>query len=383
MKKILKYLLRLFIISLVISTVSTIFSKEKEPAPYINDVPAAIEAMSPAIEDKMDTYPSFSDLISLRNFLNEQKAIGNHEVTFLYDGTEDILSDGTLAKMTSSISTHFSYLDNRYTLTMRKYPGEKIVEAYQSGDTTDLTADELQTLEAAKELVAYGLEQTADPWELEQFLHDIIAQTVTYYTDDRMNDFEYENTPRYLSVVGALLDGQANCQGYTDTFYTLATMAGFQVGKMSVEAPDGGHQVNTIFLNGQWYIVDVTYDDNDGYATDYGRFNMGTDLTKDYTWREINEINPIADATDPSLYYYYRNNLAFESTEDFSQMIVDNWLAYGQATFFGMVKNETNGDSLTEALSSVLKQTGKGYSYEYSYSCNNEDCFYIVSFKEQ
>ena len=72
MKKILKYLLRLFIISLVISAVSTIFSKEKEPAPYINDVPAAIEAMSPAIEDKMDTYPSFSDLISLRNFLNEQ-----------------------------------------------------------------------------------------------------------------------------------------------------------------------------------------------------------------------------------------------------------------------------------------------------------------------
>ena len=75
--------------------------------------------------------------------------------------------------------------------------------------------------------------------------------------------------------------------------------------------------------------------------------------------------------------------LAFESTEDFSQMIVDNWLAYGQATFFGMVKNETNGDSLTEALSSLLKQTGKSYSYEYSYSCNNEDCFYIVSFKEQ
>ena len=383
MKKVLKFLLRFLIASIVVSILTTVFSTDKESVPQKINIAPAIAEISPQIEEAKEVYPAFTDLISLRDFLNEQKATGNYEVTFLYDGEENLLIDGTLAKMTSSMSTHFSYLDNQYTLTMRKYPGEKIVDAYFSGNTADLTADELHALEAAKEIVTFALEQTTDPWELEQFLHDVIAETVTYYTDDRMNDFEYENAPRYLSVVGALLDGRANCQGYTDAFYTLAAMAGFQVGKMSVEAPEGGHQVNTIFLNGQWHIVDVTYDDNDGYATDYGRFNMGMDLVKDYTWPEIWEYNPIADTTDPVLYYYYRNNLAFESNEDFSQMIVENWLEFGQTTFFGMVKNEVDGDSLSEALSSALNETGKGYSYEYSYSDSNQDCFYIVSFLEQ
>ena len=383
MKKVLKYLLRFLIASILVSILTTIFSKGQEPVPQQTGTSSAITITAPPVEIATEIYPAFSDLISLRDFLNEQKAAGNYEVTFLYDGEEDLLIDGTLAKMTSSMSTHYSYLDNQYTLTMRKYPGEKIVDAYFSGNTADLTTEELQTLEAAKEIVAFGLEQTTDTWELEQFLHDTIADTVTYYTDDRMNDFEYENAPRYLSVVGALLDGQANCQGYADTFYTLATMAGFQVGKMSVEAPEGGHQVNTIFLNEQWYIVDVTYDDNDTYTTDYGRFNMGMDLVKDYTWQEIYEYHPIADTTDPALYYYYRNHLVFESNEDFSQMIVDNWLEFGQSTFFGMVRNEADGDTLNEALSSALNETGRGYSYEYSYSCNNQDCFYTVCFLAQ
>ena len=64
-------------------------------------------------------------------------------------------------------------------------------------------------------------------------------------------------------------------------------------------------------------------------------------------------------------------------------MIVDNWLEFGQSTFFGMVRNEADGDTLNEALSSALNETGRGYSYEYSYSCNNQDCFYTVCFLAQ
>lgn len=380
MKKILKLLLCLMIVSIFVSIFSTILSRDKEPVPHSGNPASSITLSVPTIAEEV--YPAFTDLISLRDFLNDQKAAGNYEVTFLYSNEDELTAEGVTAKMTGSMSVHYSYLDNRYTLTMCKYPGEKIVEAYFSGDTSQLTEDELETLVIAEEIVNYGMEQAADPLELEQFLHDVITEKVTYYTDDRMNDFEYDNAPRYLSVVGALLDGQANCQGYTDAFYTLASMAGFQVSKMSVETPDGGHQVNTIYLNNQWYVVDVTYDDNETYGTDYGRFNIGMDLITDYVWEEIYERTPISETTDPALFYYYRNNLAFETVEDFSRMIVTNWLEYGQMTFFGMVKNELNGDALTDALSAALNETGMGYSYEYSYSCNNRDCFYTVVFNE-
>ena len=182
MRKFLKFLLRLLIISLLVSAISTIFPKDKTLANHASSISTAFGESAPTIEEEIEIYPSFSNLLSLRDFLNAQKSIGNSEATFIYNGAEDILKDGTLAKMTSSMSTHFSYLDNKYTLTMRKYPGEKIVEAYLSGDTTKLSSDELQALEVAKEIVTFGLEQATDPWELEQFLHDVIAETVSIYS---------------------------------------------------------------------------------------------------------------------------------------------------------------------------------------------------------
>lgn len=381
MKKIFKFLLRFIIASIVVSILTAILSTDNEVTSPSSEQSYSLTLPTPTKAEPL--YPTFYDLISLRDYMNEEKALGNDEVTFLYKGSEDLSTDGSLAKMTASMSVHYSNLEDRYTVTMRKYPGERIVEAYQSGDTSQLSADELLVLEKATEIVDFGIEQAADSLELEQFLHDVIAEEVTYYTDDRMNDFEYENAPRYLSVVGALLDGQANCQGYTDAFYTLASMAGFQVSKMSVEAPEGGHQVNTICLNGSWYVVDVTYDDNDNesYGTDYGRFNIGMDLISDYWWDDIYERVPIAEFTDPQLYYYYRNDLAFETVQDFAQMIVQTWTGTDQTAFFGMVKNEPNGDALTEALSAELAETGLGYSYEYLYSCNNRDCFYTVIFE--
>lgn len=380
MKKFLKSLIWFIFTSVAVSIISGALFSVKDSISNDVDVTSAFTIAPPT--ETTHPAPEFSDLISLRDYINEQRDSGNNQVDFFYYGTEDLWEEGRLAGMCGAMSVHVSQLADYHTVTLLKYPGDKIVEAYKSGDTSALTQDELLTLARAEEIVNFGFEESADPLELEQFLHDVIAEEVTYYTDDRMNDFEYENAPRYLSVVGALLDGQANCQGYSDAFYTLASMAGFQVSKMSVEAPEGGHQVNTICLNNQWYVVDVTYDDHDGYPTDYGRFNMGMDLITDYWWEDIYERYPIAENTDPYLYYYSRNGLVFDSTEDFAQMIVDAWLNMEQTGFFGMVRNELNGDALTDSLSAALNETGKGYSYQYSYSCNNKDCFYTVEFTE-
>lgn len=380
MKKFFKSLLWFIFVSVAVNVISGIFYSIDDAVSHSIKPTSAVSITLPA--ETEPPAPEFYDLISLRDYMNKEKASGKCELDFFYYGSEDITSDGRLAGMSGSMSVYISEIASRYMVTLYKYPGEKIVEAYRRGDTSGLTQDELSALHRAEEIVDFGLAECTDVWELEQFLHDVIAEEVTYYTDDRMNDFEYENAPRYLSVVGALLDGQANCQGYTDAFYTLASMAGFQVSKMSVEAPDGGHQVNTIFLNGQWYVVDVTYDDNDSYPTDYGRFNMGTDLITDYWWEDCYERCPIAEVTDPALYYYYRNSIAFDTATDFAQMIADLWLNTEQTTFFGMVKNETNADILTDVLSAELNETGEGYCYQYSYSCNNQDCFYTVVFEE-
>ena len=64
-----------------------------------------------------------------------------------------------------------------------------------------------------------------------------------------------------------MIDGKANCQGYTDTFYMLGTMAGFKMDRLygnstNSNGSKGGHVWNTIdFGDNIAYSVDVTWDD--------------------------------------------------------------------------------------------------------------------------
>jgi hypothetical protein len=64
--------------------------------------------------------------------------------------------------------------------------------------------------------------------------------------------------PSFLTAKGALVDGKANCQGYTDAFYLLGRMMGWNVEKMG----GNDHVWNTIeFGDGKIYCVDVTWGD--------------------------------------------------------------------------------------------------------------------------
>ena len=118
------------------------------------------------------------------------------------------------------------------TLVPDYYPGQKIVWAWQSGDFSGLSEKEQQTFDAAMALVEQGRSETEDIMELELWLHDWICTHVEYdspysyvYPEDYVGLDE-------LTCVGAILNGKANCQGYTDAFYLLGTLAGMEVHKV-------------------------------------------------------------------------------------------------------------------------------------------------------
>ena len=162
------------------------------------------------------------------------------------------------------------------------YAGERVAYAYTHGDTSFLTADELQLYNLGVQIVNETKNFSTDPLLQELYIHDIITEKVTYYTDDYVG----KATNRYQSALGALIDGQANCQGYTDAFYMLGTMCGFNVGKVS----GGGHTWNTITFGDKSYFVDVTWDDDcynfDGTkCNNYVYFNAPTSVMgADHSW---------------------------------------------------------------------------------------------------
>ena len=85
------------------------------------------------------------------------------------------------------------------------------------------------------------------------WLHDWLTANVYY-------DLDYH----YYSAADALLRGKCVCDGYSKAYFLLLESAGIPVNRIISNAIN--HAWNVMKLNGQWYQVDVTWDDPAGTA---------------------------------------------------------------------------------------------------------------------
>ena len=98
-------------------------------------------------------------------------------------------------------------------------------------------------------------------------------------------EYRVEND-RNKTAIGALIDGYAQCQGFTDAFYMLGRMCGLNVGRIGGTKDNGKilHAWNWItFSDGKSYCVDVTLDD--GYNYDKWFLSTYEDMKSNY-WCE-------------------------------------------------------------------------------------------------
>lgn len=121
--------------------------------------------------------------------------------------------------------------------------------------TYRVTADEAASLRAALYLEAYLLAD-ANPDLLS--LHDALCTRVTYGGADELRH----------TAVGALLTGQAQCEGYAQAMALICRMAGIPCGVVTGTActSDGRtepHAWNIALMDGETVYLDVTWDDQD------------------------------------------------------------------------------------------------------------------------
>lgn len=133
-------------------------------------------------------------------------------------------------------------------ITCVDYPGTRILRALRAGDLSALTGDERRAAQLAVEIVENARAEAPDALALERALHDWLCENVNY-TNGEMT---VPDVPRFCGALGALLDGEANCQGYSDAFYLLAGLAGFEVRHQNgTDASGAAHTWNVIRLNGK------------------------------------------------------------------------------------------------------------------------------------
>ena len=311
------------------------------------------------------SYPVMETVTELRDFLRESVENGEDSTIITYNGDFKDISARNIARIMAAYYVTVRKLSGRekdVQIEITPYPGERIVNAYRSGDTSQLSEDELSALNEAIQVAEDAKAQADTPVEIELYLHDWLCDRVTYYD----GDFSIENAThivRPLTALGAILDGQANCQGYTDAFYLLASVAGFDVGRQSCNAPDGGHMFNTIRMGGKWYIVDVTFNDDtyldqDCAYIDYRLFNAGIDVCGEYTWPEEYQHVPLVEESDE--YYYYNltddysnahgYKKAYDDLVSMAKGIAELYRA-GKGDFvYMMLKGEANSSQLKSAL---------------------------------
>ena len=109
-----------------------------------------------------------------------------------------------------------------------------------------------------------AIRQQPDVLAMERKAHDIVVENTTYI------EGSYNQ-----SAAGVVLDGEAVCAGYAET-YALLTNA---VGIDTICVTSSDHEWNKSKLYGRWYLVDCTWDDQN--PTIYTFFNKSDATIQD------------------------------------------------------------------------------------------------------
>lgn len=241
------------------------------------------------------------------------------------------------------------------------YPGDVILDAWEKGDVSGLDEDEKEVLDLALELVAQAEAETDSDLEKEVWLHDWLCQKVFYESPDMdIKAREYVEL-RELSCIGAMLDGKANCQGYTDTFYLLGNLAGFEVRRLVGDAGEG-HIWNMIRLDGAWYVVDVTFDDlsdedYDGWT--YTHFNAPLDPEVYDIWGGEAVLPGIAEAFNAEYSYFALNGGSFSDVGTAANYLVQRRASRGDDWAYAVLEGmEVEWDDFSQAIKNNLPVFG-------------------------
>lgn len=129
-------------------------------------------------------------------------------------------------------------------------------------------SDAAEELEAKIDSILYEIEKNnpGNDYEKAKLAHHLIVNSVEYDIEsyDKGDSIDSRSDAFTNSVYGALTDGKALCGGYAKAFSLLMHRMGIECEYVTGKANDGPHAWNVIRLEGEYYHVDLTWDDSDG-----------------------------------------------------------------------------------------------------------------------
>ena len=190
------------------------------------------------------------------------------------------------------------------------YDEARLLDAWAAGDWSTLAPEDQAILDACQAVIAAEVPAGGTEYEKELAIHDWMIDWGSYDTN-RLNQLpDYQENPNNDNPYGFLIDGKGICLGYTTTFQLFMDLLGIPCLTVEGTAYSGmeDHAWNQVQLDGEWYCVDVTWDDPVTRSpmsqwSVHRYFNVTSDFMRssDHQWDEsaVPEANGTAYAWSP------------------------------------------------------------------------------------
>ena len=209
------------------------------------------------------------------------------------------------------------------TCTMTYRSGVRMLDAWRCGSMSGLTREELLALPVAENIAQSIRNKRREPMDRLYLLYSYVAALVTYRKDS-VSDQHFH---QLASGAWALVNKEANCQGFADLLYLLGSMLGFKMGMQGGMSRTGGHMWNTIELDGCRYAMDASVAALDRHSSqngrlDYASFLMGKReaLENGLTWKPEEESLPLSASLAQQHDFYCNTGYSASSPEQAARL---------------------------------------------------------------
>ena len=197
-------------------------------------------------------------------------------------------------------------------------------------------------------------------YEVALAIYTNIIRLVDYdsLTLDRLRDNLPSDKPDDLrSLYGIFVNKKGVCAGYAKALQYLFNRVGFECAFVTGDTEQGHHAWNLAKISGEYYYIDVTWDDSSNTKEEK---NYSDDVTYDYfcvTTEEIcrdhtpDDTMPLPDCTSLDCNYYYRNNLLIQDYRfGMVRSIIKQKVADGTYLISLKAKNKATYKAMYESL---------------------------------
>lgn len=286
----------------------------------------------------------------------------NQKKCYFYVSNQNMINaDSWLTQLNGIEEIHCQYrrIHEGYNVVvdLSYWDNYSIIYAYNTGNTNLLTDKQLELYNKYCEILAQYTSKSASDWDNELAIHDYLVSNIKYELGD---DAIY-------NAYDALINGTAVCNGYAECFKTFMDMLGIECIAISGSAGEELHIWDLVKLDGEWYHVDVTWDDpiNGSGSIEHTYFNItDSDIIRDHTWDST--VYPAAIGTRHS-YPNIKKLPYFLKQDDIASFLLNS------------LKNRENIIEFVATTSLDLKSIIEkcGINVTYSYNISNYSNYFV------